>query len=75
MSQQYTDLIEKLEKQNSYSLKDKMEVQYQLRDISERTHAMLGKNHKVLKLIVMLQVIATSADNLDLVLPFLKVLL
>ena len=49
MSQRYIDLIEKIEKQNSYSLKDKMEVQYQLRDISEKTHSMLGKNNKVLK--------------------------
>jgi len=75
MSQQYIDLIQKIEKQNSYSFKDKMEVQYQLRDISEKTHAMLGKNNKVLKMIVMLQVISAFGDNLDVILPFIKILL
>ena len=75
MSQRYIDLIEKIEKQNSYSLKDKMEVLYQLRDISEKTHSMLGKNNKVLKIIVMLQLISTCGDNLDVILPFIKILL
>lgn len=75
MSNYYTNLVEKLEKQNSYNLKDKMEVQYQLRDISQKTHAMLGNNNKALKIIIMLQIVNTSANHLDTLLPFIKLIL
>lgn len=75
MSQRYTDLIEKLERQNGYSMKDKLEVQYLLRDISQKTHGMLSRNNKVLKLVVALQLAQLSADNIHLIIPLLKVLL
>lgn len=75
MSTQYSNLIEKLERQSSHSLKDKMEVQYQLRDIGEKTHSMLSNNNKALRIIIFLQILNTSANHSDVVLPFIKLLL
>lgn len=75
MSSQYSNLIEKLERQNSYSLKDKMEVQLQLRDIGEKTHRMLSSNNKALKVIIMLQIINTSANHSDVLMPLISLIL
>lgn len=75
MSDYYTNLVEKIEKQNSYQLKDKMEVQYQLRDISQKTQGMLANNGRYLKILITLQVAQLSANHTDFLTAILKFIL
>lgn len=75
MSDYYTNLVEKIEKQNSYQLKDKMEVQYQLRDISQKTQGMLANNGRYLKILITLQVAQLSATNTEFLSAILKFIL
>lgn len=72
MSDYYTKLVEKIEKQNSHQLKDKMEVQYQLRDISQKTQGMLENNGRYLKILIILQVAQLSANHSELFSAILK---
>jgi hypothetical protein len=67
--------VEKIERQNSYAIKDKMEVQYQLRDISKKTQGMLANNGKYLKVLISLQVTQLAANNADLIPTILKFIL
>jgi len=75
MSDYYTNLVEKIEKQNSYQLKDKMEVQYQLRDISQKTQGMLANNGRYLKILITLQVAQLSATHTEFLSAILKFIL
>lgn len=75
MSDYYTKLIEKIEKQNTHSMKDRMEVQYQLRDISKKTQSMLADNGRYLKALIALQVAQIGSNHADTLAIFLKYLL
>ncbi len=75
MSNYYSNLVEKIERQNSYAIKDKMEVQYQLRDISKKTQGMLANNGKYLKVLISLQVTQLAANHADLIPTILKFIL
>lgn len=72
MSNYYSSLVEKIERQNTHAIKDKMEVQYQLRDISKKTQGMLHDNGRYLKALIALQVAQLTANHSELLSPILK---
>ena len=74
MSNYYTNLIEKIEKQNSSALEDKMEVQYQLRDLSRQTQDIVETNVKYFKILVAMELAQLGMTNLELLTPLLQVL-
>ncbi len=75
MSNYYTSLIEKIEKQNSYSLKDKMEVQYQLREISQKLQTLLTRTSYFFRIIMVLQIMSIGVSNFETLLPLLRLFL
>lgn len=75
MSNYYSNLVEKIEKQNSYSQKDKMEIQYQIRDVSLVTQRQLKENGKALKVIIVFQMANIGANHTDMLAQLLKILL
>lgn len=75
MSNYYTSLVEKIEKQNSYSLKDKMEVQYQLREISQKIQTQHTKASYFFRIIMILQIMSIGVSNMETLLPLLRLFL
>ena len=75
MNDYYSNLLEKIEKQNSYSQKDKMELQYQIRDVSLTTQRQLKENGKALKVIILLQLAILGSSHIDALSYLLKIIL
>lgn len=74
MSDHYTSLVEKIEKQNAYQLRDKLEAHYQLRDAAAGIAARQKKHEKLLKLIIALQIASTGYLHGGSLAQFLKIL-
>ena len=63
MSNQYANLLEKIERQNSYSLKDKLEARYELSNAAAVITSGIKANHKYLKVIIALQLADLGYQN------------
>lgn len=74
MSHFYASLLEKIEKQNTEALRDKLETERLLDVISGKIHGQLSKMIKYLKVIVILQLASLGASYAP-VRELLKVLL
>lgn len=63
MPNQYANLLEKIERQNSYSLKDKLEARYELSNAAAAITSGIKANHKYLKVIIALQLADLGYQN------------
>ena len=63
MPNQYANLLEKIERQNSYSLKDKLEARYELSNAAATITSGIKTNHKYLKVIIALQLADLGYQN------------
>lgn len=75
MSNHYVALLEKIERQNAYSMKDKLEAKYQLTDAVKSLQSGIGSNQKYLKIIVALQLATLGASNSASLAALLKLIL
>lgn len=74
MSDHYTSLVEKIEKQNAYQLKTKLEAHYQLRDATASISSDQLKHEKLLKLIIALQITDIGYSHGGSLASFIKIL-
>jgi hypothetical protein len=74
MSDHYTSLVEKIEKQNAYQLRDKLEAHYQLRDAAAQLSSDQHKHEKLLKLIIALQIADVGYSHGGSLASFIKIL-
>lgn len=63
MSNYYSQLVEKLEKQNLYAMKDKMEIEAKLKEIAERSESRLLTNGKYLRALVLIELARLGSDS------------
>jgi len=75
MNNHYTALVEKIEKQNAYQLRDKLEAYYQLRDAASAIAEDQKRHEKLLKVVIALQIATAGYTHSDSLASILKVLL
>jgi len=75
MSDHYTSLVEKIEKQNAHQLRNKLEAHYQLRDAANAIASRQKAHEKLLKLIIAIQIASAGYTHGGQVASFIKILL
>jgi len=63
MSNYYSQLVEKIERQNLYAVKDKMEIDAKLKEIAERSQSQLTSNGRMLKALVLIELARLGSDS------------
>lgn len=74
MSDHYTSLVEKIEKQNAYQLRDKLEAHYQLRDAASAIATRQKSHEKLLKLIIALQIASAGYQHGGSLASFIRII-
>ncbi len=75
MPNQYANLLEKIERQNSYSLKDKLEARYELNSAAAAITSGIKTSHKYLKIIIALQLANLGYQNSASLINLIKIIL
>lgn len=75
MSERYVHLIEKIDRQNSYSMKDKIEIEHLIRASNGATRTEVKKQGKLLKVIIVLQGMSLGLTSPDAFAVFMRLFL